>query len=431
MTSTPWRGLGRGPWKSTAVVPQSPPTEQERAKDGLPPTLRPVVGEGVLQRPVFDPSAAEHPMGMRLSEPHFADARLAAAWIAARRAAMDVVLAAIAGSPWRELLMLRGSVLLSAWFGAAAREPGDVDFIVLPRDWEFHSERTDAFLSDLAARTAAAAEGSPTVRFRASDAVDDDIWTYDRVPGRRLVLPWTAVDPEIPSGTVQLDFVFNEAPQQPPLWTAIPRAGSHGPDARLLAATPELSLAWKLLWLSEDRHPEGKDLYDAVLLAENCSPTPELLRAVSPRAWFFRLPALALEADWAEFVKDRPDLADQVDSLAWRLTVALAPAYPADLRTFCADLGRRAEYTRRQADDGRDIPAELPVEDRVERVSHSLTIYRLVAVRNEYGCTLSAAAERMTAARQRNPDLPGIGARVDPHAVAAVLQRWCDSPKGE
>ncbi|MFE3188306.1 nucleotidyl transferase AbiEii/AbiGii toxin family protein [Nocardia sp. NPDC059240] len=431
MTSTPWRGLGRGPWKSTAVAPQSPPTEQERADNGLPPTLRPVPGEGVLQRPVFDPALAEHRMGMRLSEPHFEDARLAAAWSAARRTAMSVVLAAIADSPWHDELMLRGSVLLRAWFGDVAREPGDVDFIVLPQDWEFHSDRTDAFLADIAARVAAAADGSPTVRIRAEDAVDDDIWTYDRVPGRRLVLPWTAVDPHIPSGTVQLDFVFNEAPQQPPRWTDIPLAGTDGPAARLLAATPELSLAWKLLWLSEDRYPEGKDLYDAVLLAERCRPAPELLATVSPEAWFARLPALGLDAEWEEFVKDRPDLADQVDSLAWRLTVALAPAYPQDQHSFCGEVDRWVAGTRARADNSRDIPQDLPVEDRIERVSGSLTVYRLLAVRDAYDCSLSRAADRILAARLRNSDVPGIAARVDPHAVAEVLQRWCDSPKGE
>ncbi|GAB2530248.1 nucleotidyl transferase AbiEii/AbiGii toxin family protein [Nocardia heshunensis] len=430
MTPTPWRRLGRGPWKSTAVVPQSVPTDQERAADGLPPTLRPVVSEGVLQRPVFDPATAEHRMGMRLSEPHFEDARLAAAWFYARRAAMDVVLAAIADSPWRDELMLRGSVLLSTWFGEAAREPGDLDFIVLDQDWEFHSERTDTFLADVATRVAKAAQDSPTVDFRASDAVDDDIWTYDRVPGRRLMLPWTATDPRIPSGTVQLDFVFNETPQQPPIWTEIARRGSAGPPACLLAATPELSLAWKLLWLSTDRFPEGKDLYDAVLLAEHCSPTPELLQEVSPEAWFFRLPSLGLDADWEEFVKDRPDLADQVDSLAWRLTVALAPAYPDGVRTFCADIAGRVESTRKRADDSRDISRDLPVEDRIERVSYSLTVYRLLAVQGDYGCSLSKAADLTMAARRRNPDVPGIAERVDPYAVAEVLQSWCDSPNG-
>lgn len=34
------------------------------------------------------------------------------------------------------------------------------------------------------------------------------------------------------------------------------------------AASPALSLAWKLFWLETDAYPQGKDLYDAILLAE-------------------------------------------------------------------------------------------------------------------------------------------------------------------
>lgn len=39
-------------------------------------------------------------------------------------------------------------------------------------------------------------------------------------------------------------------------------------EIALSAASPELSLAWKLLWLFTDAYPQGKDLYDAVMLAE-------------------------------------------------------------------------------------------------------------------------------------------------------------------
>src|SRR6185503_14258157 len=95
-------------------------------------------------------------------------------------------------------------------------------------------------------------------------AVSDDIWTYDRVPGRRLLLPWKADDL---SGWVQLDFVFHEHLPVAPEPAAVPAAGR--PSALLLAATPELSLAWKIMWLVTDAHPQGKDLYDAVLPAEH------------------------------------------------------------------------------------------------------------------------------------------------------------------
>ncbi|HEY6795948.1 MAG TPA: hypothetical protein VI248_14825 [Kineosporiaceae bacterium] len=38
----------------------------------------------------------------------------------------------------------------------------------------------------------------------------------------------------------------------------------------VLAAPAPLALAWKLMWLATDRYPQGKDLYDAALLAEHC-----------------------------------------------------------------------------------------------------------------------------------------------------------------
>ncbi|MFE3056318.1 hypothetical protein [Nocardia sp. NPDC059239] len=107
-------------------------------------------------------------------------------------------------------------------------------------------------------------------------------------------------------------------------WTAL----GPGPAAAMLAAGPELSPTWKPLWLTDDRFPEGKDLYDAVLLAEHCTPTPELLRAVTPDTRFIQLRRVAIDADWAEFAKDRPDLADQHEAFAQRLTEALAPAFP-------------------------------------------------------------------------------------------------------
>lgn len=431
MTATPWDELRHGPWAPTEVVPAYPPPEQTRAKLDLPHSLRPVAGGGVRQRPVFDPAMSARGMGMRLSEPEFDDTELATAWFGVRRDAVDTVLAALADSPWREHLMLRGSVLLSAWFGERAREPGDVDFIVLPADWKFHSQLTETMLADIADRVATRTHTSATVRIRASDAVDDDIWTYDRVPGRRLVLPWTAIDDRIPSGTVQLDFVFNESPQQSPQWTEIPRLGRPGPAVRMLAATPELSLAWKLLWLTDDRFPEGKDLYDAVLLAEHCTPTAELLEAVSPHTWFARLPDIAGEVDWAEFAKDRPDLTDQRDAFAWRLTVALAPAFPDHLATICDDLADSAWRLAMAACDRTTNEHEgLLFEDRLEIWPHSTTVHRIIAVRANYNCSLTEAAQRITAARRRRPDCPLIAARVNPHTVAETLQQWSDPERG-
>ncbi|MFC8722504.1 nucleotidyl transferase AbiEii/AbiGii toxin family protein [Kitasatospora sp. NPDC057198] len=50
----------------------------------------------------------------------------------ARRAVLDHLLALLADSPWADALVLRGSAVLPAWLGPAAREPADLDWIVLP-----------------------------------------------------------------------------------------------------------------------------------------------------------------------------------------------------------------------------------------------------------------------------------------------------------
>ena len=51
---------------------------------------------------------------------------------AAHRAALDHVLSLVAEAPWGESLVLRGSMAMLAWAGADAREPADLDFVVLP-----------------------------------------------------------------------------------------------------------------------------------------------------------------------------------------------------------------------------------------------------------------------------------------------------------
>ena len=52
------------------------------------------------------------------------------------------------------------------------------------------------------------------------------------------------------------------------------------PEVPVLAASNEESLAWKLLWLFSDFYPQGKDRYDAVLLAERTALRSSLLKTV-------------------------------------------------------------------------------------------------------------------------------------------------------
>ncbi|MFE4336806.1 nucleotidyl transferase AbiEii/AbiGii toxin family protein [Streptomyces sp. NPDC056831] len=148
--------------------------------------------------------------------------------------------------------MLRGSVLMATWFGGAAREPGDLDFLVVPQYWAMDGPRTSGLFDTIARDAAAVARGS--LRIDAAGMVTEDIWTYDRVPGRRMLPPWTA--PGVPGGTVQLDVVFNETLPAPAAVNEL-QPLADGPGCRVLAASPELSLAWKLLWLVTDAYPQG------------------------------------------------------------------------------------------------------------------------------------------------------------------------------
>ncbi|MFF2062629.1 nucleotidyl transferase AbiEii/AbiGii toxin family protein [Streptomyces sp. NPDC058200] len=445
-----WEKFGYGPWDNTETVPKESPADVVRARMGLPGTLRPVPGEGVVQRPVFDPAAAHHARGMRLSEPRFADARREAAWFAGRRQALDHALAAVAGSRWTEHLVLRGSRLLTSWFGDAARDPGDLDFVVVPDTWELTDPRTDTMLNDLASTAEALSRAGGPVRIDAAGALSDEIWTYDRVPGRRLVLPWTAVDPAGPDavppsmptatataealgGTVQLDFVFNEPLPAPPAMTAVaPLRG--GADLVLNAATRELSLAWKILWLVSDVHPEAKDLYDAILLAETTDLSEDLLHRVfrmGSDTYYHQHPVglddlAQVEADWFEFGKDYPDFpGNGADQLA-RLLIAVAPTFvpSADSPYEClADwLAPRTEAHRTVlAESGMDAVQSHLVDRR------SPAVVALVITRELLGraaCDLSRAADLVAAFRTGAPVvLERARFLGDPHTAAEWLAR--------
>ncbi|MFJ4768629.1 nucleotidyl transferase AbiEii/AbiGii toxin family protein [Streptomyces uncialis] len=325
-----WRRFGR----RRPEAPKEPLGDEERAEIGLPRTLRPVPLPAPAQRSYFDPALKNFTKGYRAADPRFPDPAEDAAWRAARREALDLVLAAVAGSPWADSLVLRGSVLLSAWFGDAAREPGDIDFVVVPGDWGIEEDRTGLMLDGvaLAAERYSAAYGGG-VRLSARDAVCDDIWTYERVPGRRLLLPWSA--PGLPGGGVQLDFVFNEKLLVPPERTVLADGTS------LWAATPGLSLAWKLMWIINDMYPQGKDVFDAVLLAERHPLPYDVLRELLQLSgeWPPDLNAPAVldfpyllgclrEVDWTHSAVQYPHLAAAEKELTARLAGALRPAFP-------------------------------------------------------------------------------------------------------
>ncbi|MEU4272941.1 nucleotidyl transferase AbiEii/AbiGii toxin family protein [Streptomyces sp. NPDC026092] len=316
-------------------IPYGPGTGAEpradyvRRKDELPHTLTAGIGDPAARHRVFDPALKHFDQAYRPADGVVEDPEVRTRWQTTRRAALELVLAAVAGSPWADSLVLRGSMLMSAWYGKAARAPKDIDFVVVPETWRIEEPRTRAMLDGIAeASERLAAERGTDLSISAAGSVCEYIWTYERVPGHRLVLPWTA--PGLPGGQVQLDFVFQERLPTPPRPTEV--AG-----VRLQAADRELSLAWKLMWLSCDMYPQAKDLYDAVLLAESCTLPLALLETVlrEADAWpgypneplnLAMLENAVHETDWTGF-DDAAHAATEAArrDLGTRLLTALAP----------------------------------------------------------------------------------------------------------
>lgn len=344
-----WEGL----WQGSPHVPHHHLDEALRQRMEYPRTLVPAP-EGLRQPVVFDPALVHFASAYRGGEPYFSDDASAQAWRRARRTALDVVLASVANGRWADHLVLRGSALMATWFGDVAREPGDLDFVVDPPGWALGEPRTTQLFEEVARDAGDLSGGADvTVRIDAAGAVTEDIWTYDRVPGRRLLLPWTADG--VPCGTVQLDFVFNEVLPVPGDFTDLQAMGD-GPGCRLRATTPELSLAWKLLWLLTDSHPQGKDLYDAALLAERTPLPYEVVREVLVLAgvealrpcgsWWTEELAAAGETGWLHFTGEYPWVTESFHHCLARLERALRPVVVATERPDEGGYERWARWLR-------------------------------------------------------------------------------------
>ncbi|MFJ3904726.1 nucleotidyl transferase AbiEii/AbiGii toxin family protein [Streptomyces sp. NPDC090025] len=300
-----------------------------RRKDGPPRTLTAGLGQAARRHREFDPALKHFDAAYGPTDGVVTDPALRARWQTARRHALDLVLAAVAKSPWADALVLRGSMLMSAWFGAAARPPKDIDFVVVPDTWRIDEPRTEQLLDGIAraAEQEARAHGADGLAFVAADAVAEYIWTYERVPGLRLAVPWTV--PGLPGGQVQIDLVFQERLPRPAVPVEV--AG-----VVVAAASPELSLAWKLLWVSCDMYPQGKDLYDAVLLAERFPVPLDLLERVLREAdeW----PGSYDEPLHAGMFADAIEESDHPDpALGPRLLAALAPLFEESAAAKAAD----------------------------------------------------------------------------------------------
>jgi hypothetical protein len=128
--------------------------------------------------------------------------------------------------------------------------------------------------------------------------------------------------------------VFNEHLPADPELTEV-SLYQDGPQALVLAVTPELSLAWKVQWLITDMYPQAKDLYDAVLLAERAPLRYDLLRQVLTAAdpAYERVQVTLGDItgldciDFGAFRVDHPDLSDDEQDLIQRLAAALEPTF--------------------------------------------------------------------------------------------------------
>lgn len=186
---------------------------------------------------VFEPALRQYLRAFRQGDPAFADAELGARWGRARAEVVHHLLQLWSASPWRDHLVLRGSLLLQAVLGDIAREPGDIDWVVTPDSIVVDSLDGRRIVGDWVRLASEQPHvGEATIDFRRIAV--DDIWTYERTPGRRIAFPWSA--PGLPRGVVQMDLVYDEELWLPPVPTAIP--SPTGESTSILGVTSELAL---------------------------------------------------------------------------------------------------------------------------------------------------------------------------------------------
>jgi hypothetical protein len=288
-----------------------------------PPTYQPLPASPVIrQKAAFDPALKQYANAYRAGEPTFLIAATGQRWASARREAMNQLLTVIAGTAWAEHLVLRGSVAMAAWAGGAARAPGDLDFVVTPHTITSDSSEARALLDDIVSAISATAGTG----LRPDRIAESAIWTYERAAGRRLAIPFSTGNAS--DGSVQIDIVFGERLPLAPDVLVLP-----GVDVPVLAATAALSLAWKLLWLATDMYPQGKDLYDAALLAEHTTVDRDLVRELmrpelgAEADRFTAETVLCWDVDWVNFTDEYPGIAGTSEQWQWRLALALERAW--------------------------------------------------------------------------------------------------------
>jgi hypothetical protein len=263
---------------------------------------------------VFDPALKQYRFAYVKGPP--ADSNEAAALVAVQSRLLRRSLDAIARSSLRDLLVLRGSLTLEAWFPDRARRARDMDLVVRDSACEPGGPAADSLISRLAATVADALAAADVSVLREQISIDE-IWTYERAEGRRLSVPWRSGGSI--QDAIQIDLVFREPLQDTPVLEGVREDdGSRGyrdGQASAWFASKAESLAWKLLWLETDNYPQGKDLYDAVLLAEDTTLSVDLVRRVysaKGERWEHGLDTRFVQVwgvDWERFALEYPALA--------------------------------------------------------------------------------------------------------------------------
>lgn len=317
-------------WK---IVAGSRRAGRQEPSTATPPTLRAELENPQLNRPiVFEPALKQFSKAHRAGEPRFNSEEEHSRWYLIRTTVLHHIVASVSNSRWRQSLLLRGSAVMASWFGDRARRPGDLDWVVMPETTTLHQKESEQLIAGVIGLfDGATIDDDIMIPQRAF--VMEAIWTYEKAPGVRIIVPWRQSNLRY-SGTVQMDFVFGEVMPTAPVTTDVKIGGF--PPVRLLTASREQSLAWKLLWLASDSYAMGKDLYDAVILAEGVPISAETLRATfltdihyGARLLksFGREQILKWRIEWDDFIKEYPGIGGSVDQWKQRLADALRPLF--------------------------------------------------------------------------------------------------------
>lgn len=297
--------------------------------NNYPNTFRAVDSTRDAGRPqVFEPALLHFRRAFRLGDFLSPSLHERLEWERTRAQVRTHLLRLVAESRWSEHLVLRGSVLMQAWFGERARDPKDIDWVFQPQNVKLG----DALCEECFAELVELVKANPTTadaEILVSQIASDDIWTYERAAGRRLVFPFQS---ELGQREIQMDIVWAEKLFEPPTKTSL--SVPQEEPITVLAATPALSLAWKLLWLITDIHAQGKDLYDAVLLAQNTKLSLELLsRVLNSDEWVRQYRKITpdlleeISADWPNFKLEYLWIEGEEKQWLLALKQALAPTW--------------------------------------------------------------------------------------------------------